>query len=542
MRPDIVLLDGKVWPGRSAMPDAQALAVTGDRVAAVGTSREIADLCGPDTEIIHLQGRLVVPGFHDSHVHFAGGSLQLGRVNLKDAADEAEFGCRLREFDQKLEPGRWIIGGRWDHDRTFGGALPTAAMVDRYVPTRPVFVGRYDGHMGLANSAALRVAGINGATPDPPGGKIVRDPRSRRPTGILQDRAMEAVWRCIPAPDADEVTSAMPDGLLEAARRGVTSIHDMLSDAPVSLEAYRRLAATGDLTVRAHLYWPISQWQEAHAVAEELAARSDRLGLCGCKAFVDGSLGSGTAWFHEPYAGEPGNCGFAIVDREELQAKMSAADGAGLQLAVHAIGDRATAELLGLWEDVAETNGARDRRLRMEHAQHIRRRDLPRFAACGALASMQPYHCIDDARWAEARIGRERCAEAYVFRSLLDAGVRLAFGSDWPVAPLDPLAGINAAVNRRPVDAPGATAWHPEQRITVAEALRAYTSDAAYAVFRENELGTLEPGKLADLVVLSRDITDPANRDAIAETEVVLTMLGGEVVCGGEWERRESGI
>jgi predicted amidohydrolase YtcJ len=533
MQPDIVLLDGKVWTGLSAVPDAEALATAGDRIVAVGSSAEIAHLCGPGTERIHLEGKLVVPGFHDSHVHFAGGSLQLGRVNLKDAPDEAEFGRRLREFDRKLAPGRWITGGRWDHDRTFGGALPAAAMVDRYVPTRPVFVQRYDGHMGLANSAALRVAGITEATPDPPGGKIIRDRQSGEPTGVLQDRAMELVWRHIPAPDADEVTAAMPHGLAEAARRGITSIHDMLSDAPVSLEAYRRLAASGDLSVRAHLYWPIAGWQDAQAVAQELALRSDRLRLCGCKAFVDGSLGSGTAWFHEPYVGEPDNCGLAVVELDELQKRMTAADAAGLQLAVHAIGDRATAELLGLWEKVAEGNGPRDRRLRMEHAQHIQSKNLARFAALGAIASMQPYHCIDDARWAEARIGPKRCSEAYVFRSLIDAGVRLAFGSDWPVAPLDPLAGIEAAANRCAVDDPSREAWHAEQRTTVAEALRAYTRDAAHAVFREDELGTLEPGKLADLVVLSRDITDPANRDAIGGTDVVLTMLGGKVVYGG---------
>lgn len=530
MNADIALLGGKVWTGRSSSPEAQALAIQGDRILAVGSTEEVSRLCGPSTRRMWLRGRLVVPGFHDSHLHFATGCLRLSEVYLKDAPDEAEFGRRLREFDERLPPDRWVTGGLWDHDLTFGGALPTARTVDRHVPNRPVLLRRYDGHMALANSLALKMAGLTKDTPDPPGGRIVRDPRTGQPTGVLQDNATEPVQKLIPPPEADDVAHAMPTGLQEAARLGITSVHDMLGDPGLSVETYGRLATRGDLTVRAHLYWPIGTWQEARAAAPELTTYADRLRLCGVKGFVDGSLGSSTAWFCEPYLHEPGNSGLAVVDLDQLREAMRTADAQGSQLAVHAIGDRATSELLGLWEQIAADNGPRDRRLRMEHAQHIRTEDFARFAALDAIASMQPYHAIDDGRWAEERIGAERCRHAYAFRQLLDSGVRLSFGSDWPVAPISPLAGIDAAVNRRTVDGRHPNGWHPHQRITVPEALRAYTSDAAYAVFREQDLGALEPGKLADAAVLSLDITDPANREAIPEAEVILTILGGRVV------------
>ncbi|MBM3473620.1 MAG: amidohydrolase [Armatimonadetes bacterium] len=522
---DLLLFDGRVWTGLSDRPDAEAIAVSGGRIVAVGTTADLFALDGPDTRYIDLEGRLATPGFHDCHVHFAGGCLQLGRVQLKDAKDEAEFGKRLREFDRTLPEGAWMRGGRWDHDRTFGGALPTAALIDRYVANRPVFLQRYDGHMAVANSLALRIAGVTRSTAGPPGGRIVRYPATGEPTGVLQDEAMGLVWRHIPAPTAGEIAAALPAGLALAARMGVTSVHDMLGDGGPCLEAYRRLDERGELPLRLNLYWPISRWQEAVGVARAAPPVSadgtpERIRLCGVKAFVDGSLGSSTAWFHEPYANQPGDCGFPVVEMAELAEQMHAARAAGLQVAAHAIGDRAVSELLDAMD--GPQHG-----LRIEHAQHIRPQDVPRLAEAGVVASMQPYHAIDDARWMAERIGEARCAEAFPFRSLLDAGVALAFGSDWPVAPLDVMAGIDAAVNRRPVDGTYAEGWHPEQRIGVPEALVAYTRNAARAALAQEDLGTLEPGKQADLVVLDRDITDPVNRDAITETSVVLTMLAG---------------
>jgi predicted amidohydrolase YtcJ len=530
---DLVLAGGRVWTGcgiaaEAAPTTAGAAAIQGDRILAVGRPSEIESFCGLATRRIDLGSRLVVPGFHDSHLHFGGGCLQLQRVDLKDARDEAEFSSRLQESDRRLPPGAWMVGGRWDHDRTFSGALPTGALIDRYVPGRPVFLRRYDGHMAVANSVALRIAGVTCETPDPSGGRIVRDPSSGEPTGALQDEAMGLVWRHIPDPTADEIAAALPAGLDLAARKGITSVHDMLGDGGPCLEAYRGLERRGELTLRLNLYWPIGAWDEAVELGRESPSESVR--LCGVKAFVDGSLGSSTAWFHEPYAHEPEQCGLSVGDMARLTEQMRAADAAGLQLAVHAIGDRAVSELLDAWERIVATNGPRDRRLRMEHAQHVRPQDVARFAALGAIASMQPYHTIDDARWIAERIGEARCAEAYVFCSLLEAGVRLAFGSDWPVAPLDPIGGIDAAVNRRPVDGTHPDGWRAEQRLTATQALHAYTSGAAYAAFAEHDVGTLEPGKLADLVVLDTDVTDPANRDAIAGTQVLLTILGGRVV------------
>jgi len=524
---DLLLVNGHVWTGRSIAAEAaptmaEAVAVRGDRILAVGSPDDLQALCSSATQRIDLEGRLVTPGFHDCHVHFAGGCLQLDRVQLKDARDEAEFGRRLREFDRTLPAGAWMRGGHWDHDLTFGGTLPTAALIDRYVWKRPVFLQRYDGHMAVANSFALRLAGVTASTAEPPGGRIVRYPETREPTGVLQDEAMGLVWRHIPDPTADEIAAALPAGLALAARMGITSVHDMLGDAGPCLQAYRRLDERGELSLRLNLYWPIHRWQEA--VEIRAAMRSERTRLCGVKAFVDGSLGSSTAWFHEPYAHQPEYCGFPVVELGELAEQMRAARAAGLQVAVHAIGDRAVSELL-------DARGGSLHHARIEHAQHIRPQDVRRLAEARVTASMQPYHAIDDARWMAERIGKARCAEAFAFRRLLDAGVPLAFGSDWPVAPLDVMAGIDAAVNRRTVDGRHLDGWHPEQRVTVEEALHAYTVGAARAALAANELGTIEAGKRADLVVLSRDVTEPGSGEAITEAEVVLTLVGGQVVC-----------
>jgi predicted amidohydrolase YtcJ len=525
---DLLLLGGRVWTGRPDCPWADALAVAGERILAVGRADDLLPQAGPGTRRIDTRGLLVVPGFHDSHVHFAAGCLQLGRVQLKDAADEAEFGRRLQEFSSPLTAGAWLVGGRWDHDHTFGGALPTAALLDRYVPDRPAFLRRYDGHMAVANSAALRIAGVGRETCDPPAGKVVRDPLTGEPTGALLDAAMDLVWRHIPDPGVDEIAAALPGGFALAARQGITSVHDMLGDGGPCLEAYRKALERDELTTRLHLYWPMDDRKAAAELARE--APSAWLRVCGAKAFVDGSLGSSTAWFHEPYAHEPDHCGLPVVDMRQLAETMRAADMAGLQLAVHAIGDRAVTELLDAWEAVVAANGPQDRRLRMEHAQHVRSADVLRMARLGVIASVQPYHVIDDGRWVAGRIGDARGAEAFVYRSLLDMGVRLAFGSDWPVAPLDALAGIDAAVNRRTLDGKHPDGWHAEQCVIVEEALGAYTSAAAHAVFAERGLGTLEPGKLADLVVLSEDITRPTRRDSITDAEVLLTVVGGRVV------------
>jgi predicted amidohydrolase YtcJ len=429
-----------------------------------------------------------------------------------------------------------MLGGNWDHDRTFGGRLPTAALIDRYLPDRPCFLVRYDGHMAVINSRAQELAGITAATADPPGGEIHRG-RDGQPAGILRDTAMQLVDDLVPATTDEELADAVLAALRLAARLGVTSIDDMAGVGPDDrrrlLRLYQQLARDGRLTARIQLRWPLEAWRELADLGIEAGLGGDLLTIGGLKGFIDGSLGSSTAKMSRPYLNEPESTGIFVTPPDRLGEMIAQADAAGLAVAVHAIGDEGNSLLLDRFAAVAAGNGPRDRRFRIEHAQHLRPEDFARFAPGNVIASMQPYHVIDDGRWAEGRIGAERCASSYAFRSLLDHGARLAFGSDWPVAPLDPLAGIDAAVNRRTLDGQHPGGWFPEQRITVGEAVRAYTLDAAYARFAEQRLGSISPGKLADLVVLSRDLLD-AEAANIAQAKVVMTVMAGRVVYEAE--------
>jgi predicted amidohydrolase YtcJ len=531
---DLVLVNGKVWTVNAAAPEAEAVAVWRDRILAVGTTDAVKALAGPKTRVIDLKGRRVVPGFYDSHVHLLGSGQRLGEVALKDAADEAEFGKRLKEFDRKLPRDRWLLGGEWDHDRTFGGKLPTAELIDKYVPDRPVFLRRYDGHMAVVNSVVLRKAGISAKTKDPSGGVVYRKPGTDEPTGLLRDNAMGLVDGLVPAPTEEEIVEAVQAALAEARENGVTSVQDMEGSGDAArrtlFRVYQRLARSGKLTCRIDLRWPLSEWQALARLGAEAGFGDDWVKIGGLKGFIDGSLGSSTAKMFEPFVNEPGSTGIYVTPLDRLRRDITAADRAGLSVAVHAIGDRANAEMLDIFAEVAKANGPRDRRVRIEHAQHLRPEDYPRFKQLGVIASMQPYHVIDDGRWAEGRIGAKRCASSYAFRSLRDAGAKLAFGSDWSVAPLSPILGIDAAVNRRTLDGKHPDGWFPEQRISAAESVEAYTINSAYAGFEEKDRGSIETGKLADFVVLSRDILADKERDHIAETRVVMTVVGGKVV------------
>ncbi len=531
---DIILINGKIWTVHKAQPEAEAVAVWRDRILAVGRTADVRKLAGRKTRVIDLQGRRVTPGFYDSHVHFLGSGLRLSEVALKDARDEAEFGRRLREFNRKMPRDRWMLGGEWDHDRALNGQLPTAELIDQYVPDRPVFIRRYDGHMAVVNSRVLKMAGITDKTPDPAGGIIYRKPGTKEPTGLLRDNAMSLVDHLVPSPSDEEIAEAVRNAMLEARQVGVTSVQDMDgSDAATRMKLFRlyqQLARSGRLTLRIDLRWPLADWERLAKLGAESGLGDDWVKIGGVKGFADGSLGSSTAKMFEPFVNEPNSTGVWVTPREKMLEYIRGADRAGLSVAVHAIGDRANAELLDIFAEVIRHNGPRDRRFRIEHAQHLRPADYGRFRELGVIASMQPYHVIDDGRWAEGRIGAKRCASSYAFRSLLDAGAKLAFGSDWSVAPLSPILGIDAAVNRRTLDGKHPEGWFPEQRISVAEAIEAYTLTSAHAAFQEKDRGSLEPGKLADLVVLSRDILDAKERDHIADTAVVLTMAGGKVV------------
>lgn len=523
---DLVLVDGVVWTGDPALPRAEALAVRGGRIFAVGSNDEVRALVGPATRVVELRGRMVVPGFIDAHTHFIDGGFQLSSVDLRDADTPDEFVRRIAEFARRLGPGQWITGGNWDHER-WGGELPRREWIDSVTRENPAFVQRLDGHMALANSRALALAGVTAATPEPRGGTIVRRPRSREPAGVLKDEAMGLVYRVIPPPGEAELDAALDAAVRHALALGVTQVHDMATWE--HLETYRRARARGTLPVRVYSVVPLATWERLRDYVAQNGRGDERLWWGGLKGYVDGSLGSTTAWFYEPYDDAPQTSGLMTTDTAALRGWIRDADAAGLHVIVHAIGERANDWLLDVYEEVQRANGPRDRRFRIEHAQHLRREAIPRFAALGVTASMQPYHAIDDGRWAEKRIGPKRIRTTYAFRSLLDAGARLAFGSDWTVAPIDPLWGVYAAVTRRTLDDRNPDGWVPEEKITVEETLRAYTAEGAYAGYREQDVGTLEAGKRADLVVLSRNLLsiDPVE---IPEVDVDLTVVEGEVV------------
>jgi predicted amidohydrolase YtcJ len=531
---DLLLVNGKVWTVNPKQPEAEAVAVAHGRIIAVGSSADLRPLAGPKTRLIDLQGKRVLPGFIDSHVHMLGGGARLGEVQLRDAKDEAEFGRRLREFDKKLPRDRWLLGGEWDHDRTFNGQLPTAELIDKYVPDRPVFLRRYDGHMSVVNSRVLKLAGITAQTPDPPGGVIYRKPGTKEPTGLLRDNAAGPVWALVPKPTDSEIAEAIRAALDECKKNGVTSVVDMdgsdLATRRRLFRLYQQLAKSGQLTCRIDLRWPLAEWKQLADLGVEAGFGDAWLKIGGLKGFIDGSLGSSTAKMFEPYVNEPASTGVWVTPPAKLREYIQEADKAGLAVCVHAIGDQANAELLDIFAEVIKANGPRDRRFRIEHAQHLRPADYKRFAELGVIASLQPYHIIDDGRWAEGRIGAKRCASSYANRSLLGAGAKIAFGSDWSVAPISPILGIDAAVHRRTLDGKHPKGWFAEQKITVKEAIEAYTLTAAYAMFTEKDRGSIEVGKLADLVVLSRDILAEAERDRITETEVEMTVLGGKVL------------
>ncbi len=468
----------------------------------------------------------MTPGLIDNHTHCLSGGFGLASVALRDARTPAAFTERIGEFAAKLPAGRWILNGDWDHE-LWGGELPHRDWIDEVTRETPVLVTRLDGHMALANSAALALAGIDAETATPDGGEIVRDPDGR-PTGVLKDTAMELVWAVVPKPTDAEYDRALEAAQQHALARGVTQIHDMAGDGWASLEAFRRARAAGRLKLRVYAFVPLSDWAELAEYVERHGRGDARLRWGAVKGFVDGSLGSTTAWFYEPYADAPETSGFALGDLEELRAEIAGADGAGIHTTVHAIGDRANDWLLDAFAEVGGEATA-ERRLRVEHAQHLSTDAITRFAELGVIASMQPYHAIDDGRWAEKRIGPERIRTTYAFAGLLAAGATLTFGSDWTVAPLDPLLGIDAAVTRRTLDGGHPDGWVPEQKIGVEEALRAYTAANAYAGFQEDLLGTLEVGKAADFVVLSDDLLeiDPIR---IPEVRVLATVVDGERV------------
>jgi predicted amidohydrolase YtcJ len=530
---DVVVSGGVLWTGLSrGMPRPGEIAIARGKIVAVGDSAAVARYLGPRTSVVRARGGLVLPGFVDGHTHFINGGFQLASVDLRDAATPAEFIRRIQAYARTLKPGEWILGGDWDHTRWPGQRLPQHQWIDSVTPDNPVFVNRLDGHEALANAAALRAAGVTKDTPTPPGGEILRDPRTGEPTGIFKDGALDVIGRAVPEPSPERRDSALARALAHAARLGVTGTANM-SASWADLASYRRLERAGKLTLRVTLYLPLEEWRAvADSVHRAGIAGDAWVKIGGLKGFMDGSAGSRTAYFFDPYSDSAGYYGLLQHPEADMRRWIGGADSAGLQVAVHAIGDRANAILLSIYDSVARAHGRRDRRFRVEHAQHLRPQDVPRFGTLGVIASMQPYHAIDDGRWVERRIGPVRVKTTYAFRTLLATGATLAFGSDWTVAPLDPVLGVYAAVSRRTLDGKNPDGWIPEQKISVDEALRAYTWGNAFATFDERSRGVLAPGYDADVVVLDRNLfTLPA--DSLDQARVRSTIVGGKVVYEG---------
>ena len=523
--PTLAVVNARVWTGDPRRPWADAIAVDGERITLVGTSAAVKKLAAPSTRVIDAGGMMVVPGFIDSHVHFISGGFGLSSVQLRDAKTPAEFIRRIKEYAATLPAGAWITEGNWDHEQ-WGGELPRRDWIDSVTPNNPVWINRLDGHMSLANSAALRAAGVDATTAEVAGGTIVRG-ADRSPTGILKDNATSLVDRVVPDPPAEVVDRAVDAAMSYVAGNGVTSVHNMGTFA--DLAAFERAHRSGRMKTRIYAVVPLASWAQLRDTVKARGHGDAWLHIGGLKGFVDGSLGSHTAAMLQPFTDAPNDTGLFVNTPAHLYEWTSGADKAGLQVIVHAIGDKAIRTQLDIYQRVEKEDGPRDRRFRIEHLQHIAPADIPRVAPLRVIASMQPYHAIDDGRWAEKVIGHERAKTTYAFRSLRDASVRLAFGSDWFVAPATPIEGIYAAVTRRTLDDKNPGGWIPEQKIGVEDALRAYTSGAAYAEFMEKEKGTLAKGTLADFVILDRDLTKIAP-ETIRDTKIVMTVVGGEPV------------
>jgi predicted amidohydrolase YtcJ len=517
----VIYRNARVWTGIPSQVWTDAIALNGNRIVALG-ERSSRSRATRKTRVIDLGGALVVPGMMDNHTHFIAGSKALTQVDLLSVKTRQQLVDTLAKGAAALPSQRWLEGWGWDEQR-WGGELPNRSWIDAVTPNTPVSIGRTDGHNLFVNSLALKLAGIDRNTPDPVGGTILRD-ATGEPTGVLRDNAMDLVAKVIPSWSDADIDAAVQLGISAALARGTTQCHGADMDW-VTFDALRRARAKGETGLRFYPSVWAKDWEKLAAIIRQ-EGRGDgwvRWGLV--KAMADGALGSRTAYMDRPFANDRANRGLLIQPVAEMQGWCEGADRAGLQLEVHAIGTKAVDLTLDMFAAIAKKNGPRDRRSRIEHAQHINPGSIGRFRSQGVIASMQPYHAIDDGRWAAGPLGPDRINGSWAFRSLLASGATVTFGSEWPVAPVDPLGGIEAAVRRVTTDGKGI--FGPSQRISVAEALRAYTSANAFAGFQEGKLGSLAPGKLADLVVLDSDIFRIAP-ERIAKTRVLRTIVDGK--------------
>jgi predicted amidohydrolase YtcJ len=526
---DTIIQNARIWTVDSALPEAEAVAILGQRIVAVGSNQQVDVWRGPKTRVVDAAGKRLLPGFNDAHVHFTDGGAQLDSVELNDATSAEEFARRIRERAAKTAKGDWLLGGDWDETKWTPAELPTKQLIDAVSLDVPVAVNRYDGHMVLANSLALKLAGITAQTPDPPGGVIVRDGQGN-PTGGLKDAAQDLLFKAVPPLTHDQRRHAIERALAHAASVGVTSAQHM-NPEPADVAVYSELLEEGKLTTRIYAAPLITQVDDQLKIGIRRAFGGPYLRIGGVKAYTDGSLGSATAYFFEPFADQPENRGLLSDEMHPISLmsdRMMRADAAGLQLCTHAIGDAGISAILDIYFAIEREHGSRDRRWRIEHAQHMAAKDFDRFAQFHVIASVQPYHAIDDGRWAERRIGHDRASRTYAFRTFLDHGVRLALGTDWNVAPLNPMLTLYAATTRATLDGKNPKGWFPEQKLTIQEAIAAYTMGSAYAEFQENEKGSITAGKLADMVLLSDDVLT-IDSVKIRDVKVLKTWVGGKV-------------
>jgi predicted amidohydrolase YtcJ len=520
-------INGKIYTVNRQQTIAEAVVIEDNKIIFVGSNLEAEKIIDASTKVIDLLGKLMLPGFNDSHLHFTSGGYYLLGINLRKAKSKEQLVSILKDYVKNRE-GRWVTGGRWDHELWKVKKVPTKELIDDFTASTPVFVSRIDGHMGLANSKALELAGISKDTPNPDGGLIVKDPDTGEPTGILKDNAMNLVFNIIPEKSLEDNIEATYRSLEEARKLGITSVQEMTQ--PGELEAYEKIKTDGKLTCRIYSIWPIDKYKELTNKNIKVHSGDEYIRRGGLKGYADGSLGAKTAWFFNQYENDTTyGLPMDIISNGELKKWALDADKNHLQLCVHAIGDKANNFMLNLYETIKEDNFKWDRRFRIEHAQHLITEDVKRYNKIEIIASVQPYHAIDDGVWVRNRIGKERELLTHIYKSFLDNDVVIAFGTDWPVAPLNPMYGLYAAVTRRTVDGKNPDGWIPEQKITIEEAIKAYTLDAAYASFEDNIKGSIEVGKLADLVVLSDDILtiDPVN---IWNVKVAMTIFDGEIV------------
>ena len=521
---DVALVNARLWTGTGARQagELSAVGIIGARIAGIGQAAVRAGISA-GTRVIDLQGAMLMPAFIDNHTHFLRGAAMLSQPTLRDAATPAAFAERIGAAARALPAGRWVEGGYWD-EQLWGGALPTRQWIDAVTPDTPVAVVRLDMHMILLNSLALKIAGIDRHSVAPEGGVILKD-AAGEPTGILKDNAAWLAERAIPRPSDAQMEEIVRQGIAHGLSHGVAQVHVPEIDWS-SYEALRRLRAKGETGMRFYSFVPLADWEKMAAIVKAEGRGDDWVRWGAVKGLMDGSLGSRTALFRAPYSDAPDQHGVRTTPLADVRAWVQAADRAGLHVTVHAIGDQANDEILDIYEAVEKADGPRDRRFRIEHAQHLSAAAIQRFAPLQVVASVQPYHAVDDGRWAVRRIGADRLAGTYAFKALMDAGATVTFGSDWPVAPLDPLAGIHAAVSRETIDGANPGGWLPDQKIGVDRALTAYTVANAYAGFQDDRLGRIAPGYLADLVVIDADLRTIAPA-RIEKARVLRTFVDG---------------